>query len=83
MPRDRSLIFATALRAMRQDAGMSQRDLGERSGVSAAAISRIEAGERTPTLGTVCALSEALRLVVVVDEGHLTIERRSGGGPDA
>jgi transcriptional regulator with XRE-family HTH domain len=75
-------------KALRESAGLSLRDLAERSGVSAPMLSQVERGETSPTLtvaGRIAAgldlrLSQLLRL----DEGGaVTIaraaERRRGG----
>jgi transcriptional regulator with XRE-family HTH domain len=68
------------VRALREAMGLSQRDLAERSGVSAAMLSQVERGETSPTLavaekiaaGLELTLSQLLRL----DEGeHVAISR--------
>jgi transcriptional regulator with XRE-family HTH domain len=78
------------VRALREGMGLSLRDLGERSGVSAPMLSQVERGETSPTLaiagriasGLDLSLSQLLRLdedgaVRVVRAG----EGRTGGGP--
>jgi transcriptional regulator with XRE-family HTH domain len=76
------------IRALREAMGLSLRDLGQRSGVSAPMLSQVERGETSPTIavagriaaGLELSLSQLLRLdeagdVVVVRRG----ERRVGG----
>jgi XRE family transcriptional regulator, regulator of sulfur utilization len=76
------------IRALREAMGLSLRDLGERTGVSAPMLSQVERGETSPTLavagriasGLELSLSQLLRLdetegVTVVRRG----ERRPGG----
>ena len=78
------------VRALRDAMGLSLRDLGARSGVSAPMLSQVERGETSPTLqvatriatGLELSLSQLLRLdeggaVTVVRAG----ERRAGGNP--
>jgi transcriptional regulator with XRE-family HTH domain len=50
------------LRASRERAGLSLRDLARISGVSAASISRLETGWENVTLDVMRALTDALRL---------------------
>jgi len=53
--------LAQALRQFRKDAGLSLRDLAERSGINRGAISRLESGERVqPRAETLKRLAEAL-----------------------
>ena len=49
-----------ALIAARIDAGMTQKDLAEKSGIRQSNISRIESGSCTPTIPTLIALAQAL-----------------------
>lgn len=47
---------------LRKQAGLSQSELGRRSGLTAAAISMIEAGDRDPKLSTAAAICDALNI---------------------
>ena len=79
------------VRALRDAAGLSLRDLAERSGVSAPMLSQVERGETSPTLaiagriasGLDLSLSQLLRLdetrhVVVVRAGDGRSRKRGG-----
>jgi len=57
---DYAQIFGARLRELRTAAGLTQRELAKRSGTSSAAISNFEAGNNSPTLGTLVRLAEAL-----------------------
>ncbi|HEY4452281.1 MAG TPA: XRE family transcriptional regulator [Solirubrobacteraceae bacterium] len=83
-----SAVIGARVKALREAAGLSLRDLSERSGVSAPMLSQVERGETSPTLtvatriaaGLDLRLSQLLRLdeggaVTVVRAG----ERRRGG----
>jgi len=83
-----SAVIGPRVKALRESAGFSLRDLAERSGVSAPMLSQVERGETSPTLtvasriafGLDLRLSQLLRL----DEGGtVTIvrakERQRGG----
>jgi transcriptional regulator with XRE-family HTH domain len=52
--------FAARLRELRNAAGLSQKELAERSGVKQNSISQLEAGDRNPIWETVIALADAL-----------------------
>lgn len=54
--------LAERLRSIRTVTGLSQRALSEKSGVSFSFISRIESGERRPTVETIRKLAEALEV---------------------
>jgi transcriptional regulator with XRE-family HTH domain len=55
--------FSVLLRQLRQQAGLTQEELAERSGLSVRTIRRLETGERAnPQLDTVRQLSDALKL---------------------
>ena len=47
------------IRALRQEAGLSQAELADRVGVSQTWISRLELGQGNPTLNTLTRLPEA------------------------
>lgn len=48
------------LQQLREDAGIRQAAVAERAGVSQPMLSRLEAGEVRPSIGTLSALAEAL-----------------------
>lgn len=52
------------LRAFRKRRGMTQAQMGVKSAVGAASISHFETGQRTPTIGTVVKLADALDVTV-------------------
>lgn len=52
--------FAANLRRARDDAGLSQEDLSDRSGLHATEISRLERGVREPRLGTIVRIARGL-----------------------
>jgi transcriptional regulator with XRE-family HTH domain len=56
--------FGTRLRTTRVGASLSQTDLAERAGLTPAAISQIEAGERLPAFNTLSRLAAALKTSV-------------------
>jgi DNA-binding XRE family transcriptional regulator len=68
--------IGTELRRARERAGLSQHEVAARTeGVlSPTALSRIERGERYPTLRTLEALSEALGVRIVVEGGRARVE---------
>src|SRR4051812_18722665 len=57
---DVSTTFAMLLRALREQAGLSQYALAKKSGLTKQAISRLEAGTRDPAWETVQRLAHAL-----------------------
>lgn len=54
--------FASALKAARQNAGMTQEDLAERAEVSVRFISLLETGKRQPSLSALFAISRGLNI---------------------
>ena len=66
------------LRRIRQERGLSLRDLGVRAGVHAVSLVRLEAGKFDPRLSTLRKLAEALEVTVceLIDD-QLTTQ----GGP--
>ncbi len=81
-------VIGARVKALRESAGLSLRDLAERSGVSAPMLSQVERGETSPTLtiaariaaGLELRLSQLLRLD---EDGTVTIVRaaqRQRGG---
>ncbi|MGE5282058.1 MAG: helix-turn-helix domain-containing protein, partial [Chloroflexota bacterium] len=76
------------VRALREAMGLSLRDLGERSGVSAPMLSQVERGETSPTLAVAAKIAAGLglrlsQLLRLDEDGAVTIvraeERRHGG----
>ena len=80
--------FAAAVRAYRLDAGMTQQELAQRSGVSVAALRDLEQGRRShPRPATVCALSQALglnppRAADLARAATVSRQRHEGHGSD-
>ncbi len=56
----RGQTLADNLRRLRFNAGLTQEQLGDRSGVVASTISRLERGQGDPSLSTVVAIARAL-----------------------
>ena len=77
--------IAARFETIRKRRGISQGELGRLSGLTGAAVSRIEAGRRSPSLDSVVALSEALGAKVTISKGKVKITaeprapRRKGG----
>jgi XRE family transcriptional regulator, regulator of sulfur utilization len=76
------------VKALRESAGLSLRDLSERSGVSAPMLSQVERGETSPTLTVAARIAAGLELrlsqLLRLDEtGAVTVvrasQRRRGG----
>ncbi|HXR31644.1 MAG TPA: XRE family transcriptional regulator [Solirubrobacterales bacterium] len=68
------------IRALREAMGLSLRDLGERSAVSAPMLSQVERGETSPTLAVAAKIATGLELTLSqllrLDEGeHVAINR--------
>ena len=59
------LAIGVALRALREEQGMSARNLAFASGVSASMVSRIESGQVSPSISTLNALSRTLNVPLV------------------
>lgn len=51
----------------RENAGLTQRELGRRTGLSNSHISMIEKGERVPTLDALSLIAAAMGLELIVD----------------
>lgn len=45
---------------LRNEAGLSQRELAKRIGIKQPQLSRIESGRQSPTLRTICLICDAL-----------------------
>ncbi|HEX8649164.1 MAG TPA: helix-turn-helix transcriptional regulator, partial [Thermoleophilaceae bacterium] len=70
------------IRGLRETMGLSLRELGERSGVSAPMLSQVERGETSPTLATAQRIASGLDLslsqLLRLDEAEgVTVIRRS------
>ena len=81
-------VIGARVKALRESAGLSLRDLAERSGVSAPMLSQVERGETSPTLTVAVRIAHGLDLrlsqLLRLDEGGaVTVvragERRRGG----
>lgn len=91
---DLSQIFGERVRTLREQARLTLEELSQRSGVSRAMLSKVERGEKSPTIGVASSISKALnstltyltngqqehRAVAVVrrDERHVFKDRESG-----
>ncbi len=62
---DTDLAIGMALRALREEQGLSARNLALESGVSASMVSRIESGQVSPSISTLNALSKTLNVPLV------------------
>jgi transcriptional regulator with XRE-family HTH domain len=75
-----SSAIGNRVRALREAMGLSLRDLGERSGVSAPMLSQVERGETSPTLAVATKIAAGLELTLSqllrLDEGeHVAVSR--------
>ncbi len=75
-----SAAVGPRIRALRDAMGLSLRDLGERSGVSAPMLSQVERGETSPTLAVAAKIAAGLELTLSqllrLDEGqHVAVSR--------
>src|ERR687890_1304811 len=76
------------VKALREAMGLSLRDLGERTGVSAPMLSQVERGETSPTLATAQRIAGGLELslsqLLRLDESDgvtvVRADRRQPGG---
>jgi XRE family transcriptional regulator, regulator of sulfur utilization len=57
-----ALAVGPRIKALREGMGLSLRDLGERSGVSAPMLSQVERGETSPTLAIAAKIASGLEL---------------------
>ncbi len=60
MSKDLRTTISTRVAAARERAGVSQRKLARKSGLSQTTLSRIESGDRTPTIPELFILADAL-----------------------
>src|SRR5207245_6694089 len=83
-----SLVSGPRVKALRESAALSLRDLAERSGVSAPMLSQVERGETSPTLTVAARIAAGLelrlsQLLRLDEDGAVTIvraaQRRRGG----
>jgi XRE family transcriptional regulator, regulator of sulfur utilization len=81
-PRDATAqsIVGPRVRALREAAGLSLRDLAERTGVSAPMLSQVERGETSPTLAVAEKIATGLELTLsqllrIDEDGHVVITR--------
>jgi XRE family transcriptional regulator, regulator of sulfur utilization len=81
-------VVGARVKALREAAGLSLRDLSERSGVSAPMLSQVERGETSPTLTVASRIAAGLdlrlsQLLRLDESGAVTVvrasERRRGG----
>jgi XRE family transcriptional regulator, regulator of sulfur utilization len=81
-------VVGSRVKALREAAGLSLRDLAERSGVSAPMLSQVERGETNPTLNIAARIAGGLdlrlsQLLRIDESGAVTIvrafEHRHGG----
>jgi XRE family transcriptional regulator, regulator of sulfur utilization len=80
-------VIGARVKALREAAGLSLRDLAERSGVSAPMLSQVERGETSPTLTVAARIAAGLelrlsQLLRLDEDGAVTVvragERRRG-----
>jgi transcriptional regulator with XRE-family HTH domain len=81
-------VIGARVKALRESAGLSLRDLTERSGVSAPMLSQVERGETSPTLTVAARIAAGLELrlsqLLRLDEGGAVtvvraVQRQRGG----
>jgi transcriptional regulator with XRE-family HTH domain len=81
-------VIGARVRALRESASLSLRDLAARSGVSAPMLSQVERGETSPTLSVAARIAAGLelrlsQLLRLDEDGAVTVvsppERRRGG----
>jgi XRE family transcriptional regulator, regulator of sulfur utilization len=84
------VVIGARVKALRESAGLSLRDLAARSGVSAPMLSQVERGETSPTLSLAARIASGLelrlsQLLRLDEQGSVTIvktsQRQSGGNP--
>jgi len=75
-------VIGARVKALRESAGLSLRDLSERSGVSAPMLSQVERGETSPTLTVAARIAAGLQLrlsqLLRLDEGGSVTVVRAG-----
>jgi transcriptional regulator with XRE-family HTH domain len=65
---DKRGFFAERLKMLRQQAGLSQPALAERSGIAVSTIRQFEYGRREPTFGTLVKLAHGLSVSLAAFE---------------
>jgi transcriptional regulator with XRE-family HTH domain len=55
-------VFGRTLRRLREEAKLTQEEVGLRCKMHLSAVARLEAGQRSPTLGTIVRLAHALEV---------------------
>jgi transcriptional regulator with XRE-family HTH domain len=75
-------VIGARVKALRESAGLSLRDLSERSGVSAPMLSQVERGETSPTLTVAARIASGLelrlsQLLRLDEDGAVTVVRES------
>jgi transcriptional regulator with XRE-family HTH domain len=81
---ERPTGFGGQLRRLREAAGLTQGQLGERAGYHGFTVAKLEQGLQEPTWPTVLALAEALGvncLAFVPEDGGAPAESRGPGRP--
>jgi len=77
------MAFALKLKALREQAGISQYELAARAGLSRQALSHLEQGNRQPAWNTVKALAKALGVSVsAFDDVPKEEEETAGPAPE-
>jgi transcriptional regulator with XRE-family HTH domain len=71
---DELTTLAHLLSGTRRDLGMSIAVVAMNTGMSSAGLSRIERGERTPTVRTLLALTEMYGMKIEIDSGEVRVE---------
>jgi transcriptional regulator with XRE-family HTH domain len=81
---ERPTGFGGRLKALREAAGLTQSQLGERAGFHGLTVAKLEQGLQEPTWPTVLALAGALDancLAFIPEEGEAPAESRGPGRP--
>lgn len=60
------MIVGARLYELRRKAGLSQRELAAKAGLSVAYVSRIESGDRSPSMTALIALAEVLGTTALI-----------------
>src|SRR5271154_1901019 len=76
------VTIGARVKALRESAGLSLRELSERSGVSAPMLSQVERGETSPTLTVAARIADGLelrlsQLLRLDEDGAVTVVRAS------
>jgi ribosome-binding protein aMBF1 (putative translation factor) len=71
--------FALTLASARLQAGLTQKELAEKAGVSQAYIAKLEGGDANPTLGRIGSLLAVLGLSLVTDVAELVSHSNDSG----